>query len=105
MKVIFNDDEISLTIETPNGNKMVFSDDEGGITLEDENGNKVVLSSDGINLESAKDVTIKASGDVKIEGTNVSGSAGAQFKAEGSAGLEVSSGATTVVKGSLVQIN
>jgi hypothetical protein len=31
--------------------------------------------------------------------------AGTQFKAEGSAGLEVSSSAVTVVKGSLVQIN
>jgi hypothetical protein len=31
--------------------------------------------------------------------------AGIQFKAEGSAGLEISSSAVTTIKGSLVQIN
>ena len=48
---------------------------------------------------------IKASGDVNIEGVNVTNSANAQFKAEGSAGAEVSTGATAVLKGSIVQIN
>ena len=42
---------------------------------------------------------------VNIEGTNVNLTASAQLKAEGSAGAEVSSGGTTDVKGSLVQIN
>jgi len=105
MKVVFDDDKKSINIETPNGNIILISDDEGGISLTDENGNTFTMNSDGIALESAKDIQIKASGDVNIEGTNVNISAQASLTAEGSAGAEVSSSATTVIKGSLVQIN
>lgn len=105
MKLLFDDDKTALTIETPNGNTLVLSDDEGSLTIKDENDNSILLNSSGISLESGSDITIKASGDVNIEGTNVNAKASAAFKAEGSAGAEVSSGATTTVKGSLVQIN
>jgi Rhs element Vgr protein len=106
MKVIFNDDEVSSTIETPNGNKFVLSDNTGNILVEDENGNKIELSSAGILVESASDLTLKASGEIKVEsGVNMTLSAGAQFKAEGSAGAELSTGAVAVVQGSMVQIN
>ncbi len=105
MKVLFNDDKKSITIETPNGNLLTLSDDAGGITVEDENGNKLEMSSGGITIESAADINIKASGDLKFEGTNTNLKAGAQFKAEGSAGAEMSTSAVAVVKGSLVQIN
>ena len=106
LKLLFDDDKKSVTIETPNGNKVVLSDDEGSIILEDENGNKMTMDSSGITLESASDLTIKASGEIGIEsGTNMTLSAGAQYKAEGSAGAELSSGAIVVVQGSLIQIN
>ncbi len=106
MKLIFNDDEVSTTIETPNGNKIVLSDQEGSIVIEDENGNKIEMTSSGILMESASDMTIKAAGEITVEsGTNMTLTAGAQFKAEGSAGAELSSGAIAVVSGSLVQIN
>lgn len=105
MKLIFDDDKVSLTIETPNGNKMVISDEQGGISLEDENGNKLVMDSSGITIESSGDINIKSSGDTKIEGTNIQQSASANFKAEGSGGAELSTSATAVVKGSMVQIN
>jgi hypothetical protein len=67
--------------------------------------NVLTLNSDGISMESAGDIKIKASGDVNIEGKNVSVKASAQFKAEGSSGSELKSGAVTVVKGSQVKIN
>lgn len=105
MKFIFHDDEKSITFLTPNGNTIVLSEDSGSILIEDENGNKVEMTSGGIEMDSPGDVTIKASGDVKIEGTNVEIAANAQFTAEGSAGAEVSSSATMVVKGAVVQIN
>ncbi len=105
MKWLFDDDKVAMTVVTPNGNTLVLSDDEGSIKISDENGNTVLLSSDGISLESAADVNIKASGDVNIEGTNVSLTASAECKAEGSAGAELSSGGSTTVKGSIVQIN
>ena len=105
LKLVFDDEVKSISLETPNGNKMTISDEEKGFVLEDENGNKVVLNSDGVQYESSKDFIIKASGDVKIEGVNIEIKASAELKAEGGAGAEFSSSGATNVKGSLVQIN
>lgn len=105
LKVIFNDDEVSLTIETPGGNRVVLSEKEAAVVITDQNRNTVTLNADGIALESPADVVVKASGDVRIEGTQVQIKAGAKLTAEGGAGSELTSGGTTVVKGALVQIN
>lgn len=105
MKLAFDDDLVSIILETPKGNKMVLSEDEGGISMEDENGNKLVMSADGIVIESAADLVMKASGDVTIEGTNLTSTAQSQYLAEGSAGAELSSGGQAVIKGALVAIN
>jgi Rhs element Vgr protein len=105
IKLLFDDDKIAVSIETPNGNKLVLSDEDGGITLEDENRNKLVLNGDGVTIESASDINITASGDVNIQGVNVSANANSGLTAKGSASAEVSSSGNTVVKGSLVQIN
>lgn len=101
----FDDDKKVVVIATPNGNTVTISDDAGGIVLEDENGNTITMDSSGITLDSASDISLKATGDVKVEGSNVEATAQAQFKAEGSAGAEVSSSASTTIKGSMVQIN
>ncbi|WOD42836.1 type VI secretion system tip protein VgrG [Hwangdonia lutea] len=105
MKIMFNDDKKSITIETPAGKKITMDEDAGSIVIEDDNSNTLTLDSSGIAMESAGDIQIKASGDVNIEGSNVNAKANIQFKAEGSAGVEMSSSATAVLKGSLVQIN
>lgn len=105
MKVLFDDEKKSIGIETPAGKKITLDEDKGVIIIEDENSNVITIDSNGIKMESAGNIEIKATGDVKIEGTNVSVSASAQFKAEGSAGAELSSGATAILKGSIVQIN
>ncbi|MCB0587777.1 MAG: type VI secretion system tip protein VgrG [Phaeodactylibacter sp.] len=105
LKLIFNDEKKSITLETPAGKKVTVDEDQGILQMEDENGNKAILNPDGITLESTKDIILKAAGDVKVEGVNIEQKASANYKVEGSAGMEVSSSATTVVKGSLVQIN
>lgn len=105
MKLLFDDEKKSITIETPAGKSIVIDEDAGTITAKDENNNKIEMSSDGITIESAADLKLKATGDVTIEGTNVTNKANAQFKAEGSAGAELSTSASAVVKGSVVQIN
>ena len=105
IKLEFDEEKKHVVVETPGGNRITVSDDEGGILLEDQNGNKVTLGSDGIALDSAKDVSIKAKGDVKIEGTNIEASAKAQLTVKGSGSAEISSSGNTVVKGSIVQIN
>ena len=105
VKVEFDDKKKHVVIETPGGNSITVSDDEKSVLVKDQNGNKVTLSSDGIVLDSAKDVAVKAKGDVNIEGTNVNLKANAQLAAKGSASAEISSSGNTVVKGSIVQIN
>ncbi|GAB4107762.1 VgrG-related protein [Echinicola sediminis] len=105
IKMIFDDDKSSFVLETPNGNKLSLSDDEGAISLEDENGNKVMMNGDGITIESSKDLNLKATGDINVQGVNISTKADAQYKAEGGAGAELSTSAVAVIKGSLVQIN
>lgn len=105
MKVLFDDEKKSIGIETPAGKKITLDEDQGVIIIEDENSNVITIDSAGIKMESAGNIELIASGDVTIEGTNVSIKANAQFKAEGNGGVEMSSSATAVVKGSLVQIN
>lgn len=108
MKIVFDEDDPSMTFQTKGGNKLFITEkkNEEGITLQDQHGNKILMNKDGITLESAKKIILKASGgDVEIEGINVKQKAQAEFKAEGAAGLEVSSSAIAKLKGSLVQIN
>ena len=105
MKILFDDDKKIITIETPAGKIISLDEDEGAITIEDENSNIIMINSDGISMESAGDIAIKATGDVNIEGTNVNIAATAEFKADGGAGAEVTTSAIAVLKGSLVQIN
>lgn len=113
LKLTFDDDKKVIALETPGGNKITLSDDQKGITLEDQNGNTVTLNDSGIALKSVKDITLEATGkltlkasqDTSIDGMNVKVKANAQFKAEGSAGVEMSSSAIAILKGSLVKIN
>lgn len=113
MKFTFDDDKKAIAIETPGGNKIKISDEDKSITLKDQNDNSLTMNDSGIELKSSKDITIEATGklnlkasqDSSLEGLNVNVKANAQFKAEGSAGAEVSTGAIAVLKGSLVQIN
>lgn len=105
LKLIFNDEDKSITLETPAGKKVTMDENEDQILMEDDHGNSVLLNGDGITIETMGDLNLKATGDVNVEGLNISQAAQAQFTAEGSAGIEVSSSAIAVLKGSLVQIN
>lgn len=105
LQLLFNDETAVIQLSTPNGNQFELSEEDGAIKLEDENGNKLLMDQDGIHLESAKDLNIKASGDINLDANNINASASQNFKAEGSSGAELSSGASTTIKGSIVQIN
>jgi uncharacterized protein involved in type VI secretion and phage assembly len=105
MKIVLDDDKKTILISTPADNKIQLSEDEKSIMIQDQNGNKIQMNSDGITMESCKDVKIKATGDIKMEGINIEAKASAGLKAQGSASAEISSSATTTVKGSIVMIN
>ncbi|HEY0672878.1 MAG TPA: type VI secretion system tip protein VgrG, partial [Longimicrobiales bacterium] len=106
MKIYFNDDTKVMKLETPAGNTIVLSEEDKLIRLADQNGNKIELTTDGVVIESSKAIELKAGTDVKMEsGTAFSARGGTELKLEGAAGAELSSTATTRVKGSLLQLN
>ncbi|UWX56713.1 type VI secretion system tip protein VgrG [Chlorobaculum sp. MV4-Y] len=112
MMLTFDDEKKIIHLETPGGNKLSLSDEDNGIIVEDMNGNKITLDDKGVTIESASNIVLKATGDLKAEGVNIELAAQSGFKAEGSATAELS-GASTEVKGSatakisggMVQIN
>lgn len=106
MKFIFNDDKKSIHIETPGGNSIDISDDKKEIVIADQNRNKITMSSSGIEIESGKDISLKAaSGNIQLQGINIESKAQAKFSGQGSASAEIQSSGVTVIKGSIVNIN
>ena len=104
MKILFNDDDESITISNKNGNKVFIKND--GIELEDTNGNKIIMNSDGIEIISIKDLSFSASQDISIiADLNIDQKAGVNCNIEASANAEFSAGATSSIKGSMVNIN
>ncbi len=105
IKMLFDDDKKSYTLETPGGKKFIMDDDANKITLEDNNGNKLEMGSSGIKIETSGKIEMKAAQDFKIEGLNVELKASVGYKAEGGASAQLTSNGSTVIKGAIVQIN
>jgi len=107
MKVVFDDDKKSITIITPKEKSIVISDDDGSIILSDELNNKITMNSDGISIESQKDIKLKATGNITAEATqNMELKATSGLKAKGTATSDFGdSSCLTSLKGSMVNIN
>lgn len=99
MKMIFNDDKKSFTLETPAGNKLVLSEDEKSVSIEDQNGSKVTLDSNGCTVKSSKDIKLEASsGNITLTG------AGGSIKIE-SSGITIDAMAKLTLKGAQVEVS
>ena len=110
-----------IKIFTPGGNNITLDDSEKGITITDQNNNTLKLNSSGIEMESPKNIVIKATGDITldatgklslqskqdviVEGLNITSTAKVGFTAKGSASAEISASGQTIVKGAMVMIN
>lgn len=105
MRMIFNDEKKSLVIETPGGKKITIDEDADKIQLEDEHRNKVTMDQNGIVIDSAKDLTLKAAANLTIEALNISNKAQTSFKAEAQGQAQLSASGDVVVKGAFVRIN
>lgn len=105
MKLLFNDQDKRFSIITPAGKSLEIDEVLSCISLKDEHGNNFTMNEDGISVKTKGDLTFTADGDISLKGNNQTFTANAQFKAEGAAGAELSTGAVAVVKGSMVQIN
>ncbi|HEY8968001.1 MAG TPA: type VI secretion system tip protein VgrG, partial [Puia sp.] len=105
IKLIFNDDEKSVRIETPGSRVFELNDNAGSITVQDGDGNKMVIDSGGVTLEAAQDLTIKGGSSVSISAPQISIKADGTMSVEGSGSVSVSSSGIAELKGSLVKIN
>jgi hypothetical protein len=120
MKMIFNDAEKSLKIETPAGKKLTISEQDGVMKMEDENGNAFSMDSSAVSLKSAGNISLTATGDLTISAANVSISPSSSFAvSSGGASINAGSGSAslsapsvkvegsgmTTIKGGVVMIN
>ncbi|PHI19928.1 hypothetical protein CEQ90_10275 [Lewinellaceae bacterium SD302] len=122
LKIQLDDEENIVNILTPNGNTCVLSDRDGSILLKDEHGNEMEMTAAGINLKSTRDITLDATGNIKlkanqkidikssggevsIDGLNVIANGQVSATVKGGAKAELSAGGQTTVKGAMVMIN
>mgnify|MGYP006075855153 CR=1 FL=1 len=114
VKIIINDEDKSVNVETPDGNTIIINDKEKSIVLKDQNENSIKLEESGISIVSSGDINIKASkgdvnidgaGDIALKGMNIKNEANAKFSAAGKGGAELTTSANAIIKGSMVQIN
>ena len=105
MKMLFNDEEKSFSVETPDGKKLIINDTDDLVQFEDQHGNKVMMNQDGISIESAGELKLKAQTDISIEGVNIENKAQSNFIGEGQSRSELTSTGEAVIKGSFVRIN
>ncbi len=98
MKLLFDDDKKNVLLETPDGNKVAISGEDQSITIEDQHGNKLVFDSNGITMESSKNMVLKAQLDLTAEASK-------NLTCKASAMGEFSASGSTTIKGGLVQIN
>ncbi|MBB5395242.1 type VI secretion system tip protein VgrG [Mucilaginibacter sp. AK015] len=120
--VQFDDENVVLTINTPDKNTMIFSDKDKQITIQDENNNSIVMSADGITIKSEKNINIQADqkvnitgsqgitltadgGDVEISGVNIKETADSQYSAMGSETAQINSGMELTLKSAMIMIN
>ena len=105
LRLEFNDADKLIRLETPGGAALVLDDNSGKVELVDQNGNKIVMDSSGIQIESAQELGINATTDLKSAGVNVTLEAQSGLTVKGGATAELSAGGSTTVKGGVVQIN
>lgn len=121
LKLEFDEENKVITLETPGGNFIVVDDKEKQIKLADQNRNEIVMNQDGITLNSAGKIILKAKqdisgeatgkitmaakADVELDGMNVKATAKTGFTAKGNATAELSASGQTTVKGGMVMIN
>jgi Rhs element Vgr protein len=105
IKIIIDDGEKSITIETPGGNIFSMNDTENKISLKDSNGNKITMEQSGITIESASALTLKAGSSLSIAAPQLSAKADGELKLEGGGSTTVSSSGSLTIQGSVVSIN
>jgi Rhs element Vgr protein len=122
LKLIFDDEKKFIRAETPGGHYVLINDEDASITIKDTTGNKMLMNKSGIALTSPGDITITATGamkitgdagvtihspaDVKISGLNASMTADLKLSAQAQVQAELKAAAGEVtIQGLVVMIN
>jgi Rhs element Vgr protein len=121
LTVEFDEEKKSIAVYTPAGNRIELNDSDKSICLSDQHNNAISMNSNGITLKSAKDIQLKAqgqltadaTGDAKLttkanlalEGMTIKGNAKTQLELKGTVKAELSASAQTIIKGAMVMIN
>jgi len=121
LRIDFFEEDPTVEISTPAGQKVRLDDKANSVTVKDMNGNTVTLDSSGITADSASNMTLtakgnisitaqgslslKANANVSIEGLQVAAKADTSFSAQGSAEAKLLSSAMVTIQGGLVKIN
>ena len=121
MELTFDDTDKIVTIKTPGGHVVTLNDKAGSINLADSNQNSVLLGREGITIESASNIDIKAKGNITLaphgnlsmmaamnatcEALQVKITALTTLSAQGNTTAELTSSGVVTVQGSLVKIN
>lgn len=98
LKLVFHERDKSIALETPAGNKFLISDDEKGLIFSDQHGNSIRLDSNGISLNSERNIELKAKNNVNTQAQN-------NWTAQAKSQVELKANGTTVVQGKPVNIN
>ncbi|EGV18807.1 type VI secretion system tip protein VgrG [Thiocapsa marina] len=120
LKIVFDDGEGRLRIETPEGRVVELDDEAQRVSILDGNANKVVMSKDGITLESEGDIRLSSKGKIQLNAAgNLTLDSGANLEAAAqkvsaeavqtlgikSARAQLEASGTMIIKGGLVNIN
>jgi Rhs element Vgr protein len=112
MRIHFNDDTKTITIDTPAGNSVKLDEQGQKIEVADQNQNKVTMSSSGVKIESPTNIELTAGANLTLSaGASLSiGGVSLSIKADGNVSMEgavtkISAQGITEVKGSIVKIN
>ena len=112
MRIHFNDNTKTITIDTPAGNSITIDEASTSIKLKDQNSNTVTMDTSGIKLESPMNVELKAGVNLvlsagaalSIGGASISAAADGAVELKGAI-AKLSSQGITEITGSLVKIN
>lgn len=89
IKMAFDDTAKTLTLLTSDSQSVVIDEQNKKITITDGNSNSITMDSNGITLNAAGAFTVQASGDIKLDGANVT-IGGADINLNGSGNVKLS---------------
>jgi Rhs element Vgr protein len=105
IKVTIDDGENSIVIETPGSRIFKLDDSANTITVNDGAGNKITMEPNGVTVEAAVNLTLKAGTTLSLAAPQISIKADGAMSMEGSGGISVKSSGITEITGSMVKIN